>query len=117
MLDAIPPDRRIDAVGRIGLGQVHAALGRSAFYLGNDSGLMHIAAAAGVPTLGLFGPSSEVFYGPWGESCATVRGPRGFEDICHAPDFNHRSQDSLMEDLTVERVMAAASELAARRRI
>ena len=116
VLDAIPAERRIDAIGGIGLASVHAAFGRCACYLGNDSGLMHIAAAAGVPTLGLFGPSSELFYGPWGKACATVRGPRSFEDICHAPDFNHRSQDCLMEDLEVERVVAAAAELLARPR-
>ena len=35
-------------------------------YVGNDSGLMHLAAAAGTPTLGLFGPSSASEYGPAG---------------------------------------------------
>ena len=114
VLHAIPAERRIDAVGRLDLPTVHAALGRCAFYLGNYSGLMHIAAASGVPTLGLFGPSSEIFYGPWGPNCATVRGPRSFEDICHAPDFDHRTQESRMLDLTVDTVIAAAGKLAAR---
>ena len=111
VLDAIAPDRRIDAIGGVELAGVHAALRRCALYIGNDSGLMHIAAAAGVPTLGLFGPSSEVFYGPWGDSCATVRGPRSFIDICHAPDFDYRSHACLMEDLTLDKVMAAAADL------
>ena len=60
LLDAVPPGRLVDLVGTIDLPTAHACLGRCAFYLGNDSGLMHIAAASGTPTLGLFGPSSEI---------------------------------------------------------
>ncbi len=114
LLESLPPERTIDLIGAIDLGTVPAALRRSAFYLGNDSGLMHIAAAGKVPTLGLFGPSSEVFYGPWGEHCASVRGPRSFTDICHAPDYDYRSQDCMMRDLNVETVVAAAEALWAR---
>lgn len=108
---AFPSDRIIDLAGSIDLPTAYACLERCAFYLGNDSGLMHMAAAAGIPTLGLFGPSSEILYGPVGRWCRSLRGPRSFEDICHAPDFDHRSQRSLMEDLEVEAVVAAATDL------
>ena len=111
LLEAIPLDRRIDLIGAIDLPTAHACLTRCALYLGNDSGLMHIAAASGAPTLGLFGPSSEILYGPMGPATATVRGPRSFEDICHAPDFDHRSHACLMLDLEAERVAAAAEAL------
>ncbi|HSV29382.1 MAG TPA: glycosyltransferase family 9 protein [Candidatus Omnitrophota bacterium] len=111
LLDAIPAERRIDLIGAIDLATVHACIRRCALYVGNDSGLMHIAAASGTPTLGLFGPSSEVFYGPWGAHCAAVRGPRSFEDIVHTPAFDHTSDECLMLDLTVERVVAAADAL------
>jgi heptosyltransferase III len=114
LLDAIPAERRLDLVGRGDLPTAHAALKRCALYVGNDSGLMHMAAASGVPTLGLFGPSSEVFYGPWGQHCASVRGPRSFEDICHAADYDYRSHECLMRDLTVDRVVGAAEALAGR---
>lgn len=105
VLDCVAPDKRIDLVGNAPLPIVAAALGRCAFYIGNDSGLMHMSAAMGTPTLGLFGPSSEIFYGPWGDHCASIRGPRSFEDICHAADFDHRRQDSLVTDLTVQAVL------------
>ncbi|MDO8607374.1 MAG: glycosyltransferase family 9 protein [Phaeospirillum sp.] len=114
VLSAVPPDRLIDLVGRVDLATATACLRRCSLYLGNDSGLMHMAAASGVPTLGLFGPSSELFYGPWGEHCASIRGPRGFEDICHAPDYDYRSQDCMMLDLHVEAVVTAAERLWAR---
>ncbi|MGE5476280.1 MAG: glycosyltransferase family 9 protein [Bacteroidales bacterium] len=108
---AFPADRIIDLAGSVDLPTAYACLERCAFYLGNDSGLMHMAAAAGIPTLGLFGPSSEILYGPVGRWCRSLRGPRSFEDICHAPDFDHRSHRSLMEDLEVEAVVAAATDL------
>jgi heptosyltransferase-3 len=110
LIEAIPAERRIDLIGRLNLAEVYACLQRCSFYVGNDSGLMHLAAAAGVPTLGLFGPSKELLYGPWGEHCASVRTPEGFDDI-HPDDFNHRITGSLMDSLTVDHVEAAARAL------
>lgn len=111
LFDALPPERTVDLIGQADLPTIHACLKRSWLYLGNDSGLMHMAAAAGIPTLGLFGPSSEVFYGPFGPRTASVRGPRSFEGICHAPDYDYRSHQCLMLDLTVDRVVQAATAL------
>jgi ADP-heptose:LPS heptosyltransferase len=108
---AFPADRIVDLAGTVDLLTAYSCLERCSFYLGNDSGLMHMAAAAGLPTLGLFGPSSEILYGPVGDHCRALRGARSFEDICHAPDFDHRSQETLMDDLEVEAVVAAASQL------
>lgn len=107
----LPADRTIDLIGRVDLATVHACMKRCDLYLGNDSGLMHMAVAAGIPTIGLFGPSSEVFYGPFGPQCLSVRGPKSFEDICHAPDYDYHSQDCLMLDLEVGRVVARARGL------
>ncbi len=42
-------------------------------FVSNDSGLMHIAAAVGVPTLGLFGPTDETQTGPRGKNSFTLR--------------------------------------------
>lgn len=50
-----------------------AAMKSCTFFLSNDSGLMHIAAAVGVPTLGLFGPTDEAQTGPRGKKSATLR--------------------------------------------
>lgn len=52
---------------------VQAALARCGAFIGNDSGLAHLAAAAGIPTLALFGPTDPARYGPWGG--AVVRAP------------------------------------------
>ncbi|MTJ82237.1 MAG: glycosyltransferase family 9 protein [Telmatospirillum sp.] len=109
--EAVPQDRRIDAIGISHLLDAAALLERSSFYFGNDSGLMHLAAAAGVPPLGLFGPSPEWRYRPWGPRTAVVRTPERYEDLVGAPDFAHRRQDSLMTGRSVETVEEAARAL------
>jgi ADP-heptose:LPS heptosyltransferase len=73
---------------------------------------MHLAAAAGVPTLGLFGPSDERRYGPWGEHARALRGPRAFESY-KAVDPQLNQSLSHMQDLSVERVFGAAMRLLA----
>ncbi|MDA1169344.1 MAG: glycosyltransferase family 9 protein, partial [bacterium] len=50
-----------------------AIMKKCSFFLANDSGLMHIAAAVGIPTLGLFGPTSEVLTGPRGNKSTVLR--------------------------------------------
>lgn len=62
----------IDFVGKGDILASAAAIDRADLFVGNDSGLMHVAAAAGRPTLGLFGPTEWWLYGPWGPKTRTV---------------------------------------------
>jgi heptosyltransferase III len=64
-------DRGIDFVGKGDILASAAAIDRAALFAGNDSGLMHVA-AAGRPTLGLFGPTEWWLYGPRGPKTRTV---------------------------------------------
>jgi ADP-heptose:LPS heptosyltransferase len=84
----------IDLVGRFSLPEIAAFLSRSALFVGNDSGLMHLAAAAGAPTLGLFGPTDPTEYGPAGARPAYVTGGT-----------------SSMDSLSVEAAVDAAARL------
>lgn len=111
IIDGMPQDRVIDLVGKTDLPLCAACLARADFYVGNDSGPMHMAAAVGLPTLGLFGPSPEARYGPWGPKGASVRGPRSFEQIINDPAYDHRSTKCEMKDLPVAKVAAAARAL------
>ena len=105
--------RTIDLTGKVDLLTAYACLKRARLFIGNDSGLMHIAAAAGAPTIGLFGPSDERRYGPWGDRAEAVRGPRGFDQFMAIdPDLSQAIRH--MSDLPVATVVKAAKALLAR---
>lgn len=110
VLDALPAERTVDLVG-YPLPVAAAAIARSDLFVGNDSGLMHVAAATGTPTLGLFGPSPEKRYGPWGAHCGIVRTPESYRELVDAPDFDHRSHESLMGNLTVDAAYEGLAQL------
>ena len=109
VLERIPSERRIDLVGRFDILTAAACLRECDLFVGNDSGLMHLAAAAGTPTLGLFGPSRDDLYAPWGDHCAVVRTQASYEALAARP-FRRRS-GSLMESLGVDTVEDAALAL------
>lgn len=86
------PAAVVNLVGRTSVADLAALLRASSAFLGNDSGVMHVAAALGVPTLGLFGSSSVAWTAP--------RGPRAralaatgfacqpcFRRTCNQPTF------------------------------
>ena len=101
----------IDLVGALDLLTCAALLHRCSLFVGNDSGPMHIAAAAGTPTLGLFGPSREAHYAPWGPRAAVVRTAASYEDLVGAPGYDHRTAGTLMDTLTVEMAEEGARAL------
>jgi len=110
--DVVMRNQFIDLTQNTDLLTAFACLKRARLFIGNDSGTMHMAAAAGIPTLGLFGPSNEQLYGPWGEFTRTVRGPRTYEQIRMVdPGFDQALCH--MMDLAVETVAAAAEDLLA----
>ena len=55
------------------LSKLAAVLSRSQLVLGNDSGVTHLAAAVGVPTVALFGPSDPAQWAPRGPSVVILR--------------------------------------------
>jgi len=69
-------------------------LKRASLYIGNDSGITHLAAAVGVPALALFGPTDPAVWAP--------RGP-------HVRVLRHKPLDQLAVDQVAE--LAAAIRL------
>lgn len=104
VLASIPQDRAIDLIAKTNPGVAAACLSRCDFYLGNDSGLMHCAAAAGVPTFGVFGPSYPHIYRPWGEHTDFARTPESFDELIDFEGYDTKTCGCLMESLSVEAV-------------
>ena len=57
----------INTAGKVTLNQLFYLISKCNIFIGNDAGPMHIAAAQGVKTLGLFGPNLPVRFGPYGK--------------------------------------------------
>jgi ADP-heptose:LPS heptosyltransferase len=71
----LPKGSLVNLAGELSLGALHALFARAAVCVSNDSGPMHLAAASGTPTLGLFGPETPVMYGPIGPRAKALYRP------------------------------------------
>jgi ADP-heptose:LPS heptosyltransferase len=67
----------LQAVSNLPLGQLNTLLQYCRAYVGNDSGITHLAALAGVPTLALFGPTSPDYWAPVGRRVRVLVSPTG----------------------------------------
>ena len=59
--------------GKTTLTQLASILHTCNVFIGNDSGPMHLAAAVGTQTIGLYGPGDPTRFGPVGPKCQTIR--------------------------------------------
>ena len=111
VLQAIKPAQKIDLVGPIPFLDVAAIFKIASIYVGNDSCLMHLCAATGTPTLGLFSHTRDENYSPWGNHCGFVRYDETLHELSLKPDFKPDTTGSLMGGLSVEKVFNAAIKL------
>ena len=63
----------INIAGETTLTQLASILHTCNMFIGNDSGPMHLAAAVGTPTIGLYGPGDPTRFAPIGVTCQTIR--------------------------------------------
>jgi lipopolysaccharide heptosyltransferase II len=84
------------------------ALACAATAVSNDSGLLHVAAALGTPSIGIFGPTSPWHWAPLNPLAATIETSSDLPcRPCHKPEcrlVHHRC----MRDIAAETVVAAA---------
>ena len=90
--------------GKLNLIEVAAHLKKCKIFIGNDSGLMHIASVSGIPTLGLFGPSLESRYAPKGNNAYYIRTKKTFNQLTGAKNFDWNTKKNLMSSLSVNDV-------------
>ncbi|MDA8415696.1 MAG: glycosyltransferase family 9 protein [Betaproteobacteria bacterium] len=58
----------INLSGQLSLAQTTDLIRHACLFIGPDTGVTHLAAATGTPTIALFGPTNPVTWGPWPEN-------------------------------------------------
>ena len=66
---------RVARVSGISLRALAGFMSLLSCYVGNDTGTLHLAAALGLPTLGLYGPTDPAIWAPVSPLVRTVRAP------------------------------------------
>ena len=108
---AVPRTRVIELQGKLTRLQTAAALSRASLYVGADSLWTQLAVAAGVPSVGVFGPSDDARVGPW--NGVSLRGERSLEEF-RAIDPRLNQHIHHMLGLPADRVLRAARGLLAK---
>ena len=91
------PDEPLDGATRFeSLGDLAGWLAGARLFIGNDSGIAHLAAAVGVPVIAIFGPTDERVWAPRGPFVRVLRPPERGDPL---------------EALSVRTVIEAAEEM------
>lgn len=109
---ATPRAQVMELTGKLDLATACAVLQKTAAFVGNDEIWLRLAAAAGVPTFGLYGPSDEGDAPP-GDNMYVIRGPRSLADI-RAADPKLKLSVCHMLDLNIDKVYDGVEEVMAR---
>lgn len=99
------------------LKHVAALISKCRLFVSNDSGLMHVAAAVGVTTLGIFAPTSYKRAAPFGENCYIIREKCAYFPCYKYPFYSTSNKISCPKDMeclrkiTVRDVMMKINEI------
>jgi len=103
----------LDLTGSLGLRELYTLLAQASLFVGIDSGVMHLASAADVPVVALFGPTDPDYVGPQNDQSIVVREKKK----CVPCYLNRTCTDvDCMRDLGVDKVMDACRKLMETRR-
>ncbi len=104
-----------DLAGELTLPELAALFAAAACVVTNDSGPMHLAAALGAPTVGLFGPETPVMYAPIGERARSLYAPPPCSPCINVHDNKVATciygRPECLVNIDVERVHACVREL------
>ncbi len=110
-LEGLPLEKRpVLVIGELGLKQLAALYQGASCFLSGSTGTMHIAAAAGTPTVSLFcniPSTTPVRWGPWGNDSTVLLPPKGG---CADCDRGECSRHDPMDNITVSDVLAAVNK-------
>ena len=102
------PTLSLDLSGKTSLREAMALMSLCAVFITNDSGLMHVAAALGVPTVAIFGSTDPNRTGPLGKRCSIL-----YKKVDCSPCFKRECPTDFrcMESISADDVADSAIEL------
>jgi len=92
------------------LDELAAILKQCSLYVGNDSGITHLAAAVGTPVVALFGPTDPQVWGPRGGNVSILYGKRDCSP-CSRQRMHECIEQRCLEGLSVEEVYGKVKNL------
>lgn len=95
----------------LSLPEVTALAARARLFVGNDSGIAHIAAAVGLPSVVIFGSSNVANWRPWARAAAEVVLEEMECQPCHGYFCEKFEQPECIRRVPVERVTAAVERV------
>jgi len=130
------PNDSINIAGKVSLSGVAYLLSKASVYVGLDTSVTHMAAALGIPTIALYGPTNPVKWGPMpnnvsfsGKSPYKIKGSQIVKNVfllqgqgdcvpCHEEgcDRNVRSFSKCLQEISADAVIEAAETMMMRSR-
>lgn len=107
LLCEIPPGMT-HLVSNQSLSTVAILLKKAALYIGHDSGISHLAAGVGTPSIVLFGPTNSRYWAPRGDHVTVIQGPP-----CQCDDWQQVQQcyQKPCLEVSVDLILQKANEL------
>lgn len=76
------------------------------YFISNDSGLMHIADALGIPTIGIFGPTLVVKNRPINKNSLVIQATKGWKEGCipcqYTPNFKNCESNECLKNISAD---------------
>ncbi len=94
----------LDLFGKSTLIEIFSIMKHCNLFIGNDSGLMHMASLANIKTFGLFGPSDKFKYKPWGRGNVVISSIKTPHELMGYEGFDSKKCGSLMMDIKTKKV-------------
>ncbi len=92
------------------LRELATLLSKCAAYVGNDSGVSHLAAAVGAPTMAVFGPTDSTVWGPRGSQVTILTGNADCSP-CSAEKRRRCQTMKCFDDISITRVKQALDSI------
>jgi len=90
--------------GKTSIGELPGVLGACGLFIGVDTAALHIAAAVGLPTVGIFGPSSPISWAPRGKRHRVIA--KHLPCVpCREKGCKNTGKSRCLEELTTEEIM------------